>query len=292
VSEPSLYRYEAAKRVEAADAYALREKKPPDGSDLKHDGMEQMDRGYRGMHCIAWLRKYVAQACEHIPDVALRLLPCRKLADMHREYEEDQKSNPSSPLPVKVDAFRRIFHHCPDFADCKISDSKCNFGRCSTCRKGEMAIRRSAKGDHYEGLAAAKFDRYQHLLQIKMEKVSYYFEREMSRSPVALKVSLIIDKVLLALASIPSFITHHVHSVADGFKQEYRTVFQWAVAKGLDPRHRRPSSLHARRWGDHPRQSGSAILLFGLPSFGWRFEFECTGASSHSFIVPFLLILS
>lgn len=211
VSEPSLYRYEAAKRAEAANAYALRDKKPPDGSDLKHDGMEQMDRGYRGMHCIAWLRKYVAQACEHIPDVALRLLPCRKLADMHREYQEDQKSNPSSPLPVKVDAFRRIFHHCPDFADCKISDSKCNFGRCSTCRKGEMAIRRSAKGDHYEGLAAAKFDRYQHLLQIKMEKVSYYFEREMSRSPVALKVSLIIDKVLLALASIPSFITHHVH---------------------------------------------------------------------------------
>ena len=201
VSEPTLYRIEAAKRAEAADAYALRAKTPLMASNHRHDGgVLQQERGHRGMACVAWLRKYVAQVCEQIPDMALRLLPFRKLADMHREYELEQLSNPANPPPVKVDTFRRTFHHHPDFADCKISDAKCNFGRCPTCRKGEMAIRRSAKG--YDGfkLAAAKFDRYQHLLGVKMEKVSYYFEREMSRSPVALKVSLIIDKVRMSSA--------------------------------------------------------------------------------------------
>ena len=48
--------------------------------------------------------------------------------------------------------------HIEPLQKCKISNSKCNFGRCSTCRKGEKRIRKAAKSNNpwHEWLPAAK----------------------------------------------------------------------------------------------------------------------------------------
>ena len=231
VSSPSLYRFEQAKREEAADAYANREKQLEGGNF-------DSNKGLRGSLCVAWLLKYVEFNCERIPDIAMRLLPCRKLADMWREYTLDTKAATHGNAPVQLDQFRRLFRNAPEMCDCRISDSKRNFGKCATCRKGEMRIRKASKGNDPEELAAAKFDRYQHLMGLRMEKVSYYFEREMSRSPVALKVSLIIDKVrhppTTSIASSADFPCSILNLQMDSNKN-YVPCFSGRLPKDITP---------------------------------------------------------
>lgn len=185
VSESTLSRLEREKRLDAVEAYATRKRKAQEKSCL------------RGDTCVAWLLMYAAQTSELIPDVELRLLPCRKLIDMWREYARDQKERgPDAPKPVEVARFRDLFHHHPFLANIKISNSKCNFGRCTICRQGEAANRKAAKSTDTADLIKSRHERQQHLQGIRLEKVSYYFEREMARSPVGLKITLIIDKVI------------------------------------------------------------------------------------------------
>ena len=50
-----------------------------------------------------------------------------------------------------------------------------------------------------------KAERFKHLLGMRVEKMSYYTERELSRSPCGLKVTLIIDKMDSAKNVVPCF---------------------------------------------------------------------------------------
>jgi len=126
---------------------------------------------------------------------------------MHKEYEADQRLNPDAPPYVKIDTFRRSFHSHPDLADVQISDMKRTFGRCPVCRRGEKGIASAIRKGDPERYVREKAERKLHLVRMRMEKLNYYFEREMARSPVALKITLIIDKMDQAKNNVPCFST-------------------------------------------------------------------------------------
>ena len=234
LSRPTFYRLEAERRSGVLEPYSTRAKQYAKGTGNSwKPGINDASSTHvsRGSLCVSWLLTYAAQNSELIPDVDIRLLPYRKLSSMHREYvadheaakrlqsrlapheaghdvdtnvcseaSQDEASEGLEPQlkdlqPVTVNHFRELFNHHPLLKQCKISNSKCNFGRCTICRKGEQRIRKAAKSNNPQDLVLARFERHQHLLGMRLEKVSYYFEREMARSPVGLKITLIIDKV-------------------------------------------------------------------------------------------------
>lgn len=125
--------------------------------------------------------------------------------------------NPDAPKHVEIDRFRTIFKTHPHLQDVQISNMKRNFGKCPICRlrrypattsvvavisggslcgrRGEKGIASAIRKGDADEYVRRKADRMLHLIHCRMEKLNYYFEREMARSPVAVKMTLIIDKM-------------------------------------------------------------------------------------------------
>lgn len=67
-------------------------------------------------------------------------------------------------------------------------------------------------------LQQSKAEREIHLTQVRMEKVSYYYEREMARSVGGLKITLIIDKMDSAKNVVPCFATRMPKDLSEKVK--------------------------------------------------------------------------
>ena len=126
---------------------------------------------------------------------------------MHLEYKANQLLNPHAPKYVEIDTFRRTFHSHPDLKDVAISDMKRMFGRCPICRwslasrpplllqrdfltwhfgrRGEKAIASAIRKGDPEEYVRQKADRKLHLVRMRVEKLNYYFEREVCPTHMA-----------------------------------------------------------------------------------------------------------
>ena len=126
---------------------------------------------------------------------------------MHSEYALDVSANagPAGPKALGVDQFRQHFKTAPDLRNVCISNLKRNFCRCPTCRRLEKGVQRAIKNKDPLVLEVKKEERRQHLLLMRSEKMNYYYEREMARAPVGLKITLIIDKMDSAKNVVPCF---------------------------------------------------------------------------------------
>ena len=136
ISDSTMLRLCNAKREEWDTCYSLR----PKTSSVSDDS-----RAIRGDIAVAWLLKYVEENSERIPDVSIRLLPCKKLAAVWLEYTVDQKAIEFQPKPLECGQFRHVFNTDHRLCNVKISNMKRNFSKCSICVKGEAAILRSLR---------------------------------------------------------------------------------------------------------------------------------------------------
>lgn len=82
---------------------------------------------------------------------------------------------------------------------------KRNFSKCSECVELTGAVTNALKGHNAEDLEKAKAERLAHYMLARSDKIHYWKQRWEARSPVACKLTLIIDKMDSAKNYIPWF---------------------------------------------------------------------------------------
>lgn len=171
------------------------------------DDAVKLDRESKKRHSVvSWFTQYAEEIHEKLPDSDKVLLPKLLWKDMHQQYSDDMAAAGYSSQQIAAKThFRRTFDHAPELAHMEITQYKRNFSRCSLCIELTSNVNAALKGHDRTKIERAKTARLEHYIIARSDKLHYWQQRWQARSPLALKITLIIDKMDSAKNHIPWF---------------------------------------------------------------------------------------
>lgn len=188
------------RRVRSGDA-------PLQSQSAENGQKSALDRECKKRHSVvSWFTQYAEEIHEKLPDSDKVLLPRVMWKDMHKQYADDMAAaGYDGKYTAAMSHFRRTFDRAPELVNMEITRYKRNFSRCSVCIQLTSDVNAALKGHDCRKIEKAKTARLEHYIIARSDKLHYWQQRWQARSPVALKLTLIIDKMDSAKNRIPWF---------------------------------------------------------------------------------------
>jgi len=157
-------------------------------------------------HVITWFLQYAAEVTEKLPDYDRVLLPRMLWCDLYRQFEVDMTSAGYCEADIcGPDHFRITFQKAEELSHLAMTTFKRNFTKCKTCVSTTAAVTAALKAHDARAAERAKAERLAHYMLARSDKLHYWQQRWQARSPVAIKLTLIIDKMDSAKNHVPWF---------------------------------------------------------------------------------------
>lgn len=155
---------------------------------------------------ITWFNQYAVEVTEKLPDSDCVLLPRMEWQDLHNMFKSDMMAAGYDDGDICTgDHFRKTFHNADELRYLQMTTFKRNFSKCSGCVTLTAAVLSALKSHDGTATEKAKAARYEHYVLARSDKIHYWQQRWQARSPVALKITLIIDKMDSAKNHVPWF---------------------------------------------------------------------------------------
>lgn len=155
---------------------------------------------------VTWFTQYAAEVTEKLPDCDKILLPRMLWTDLHKQFVSDMQDAGHGEGDIAGrHHFRKTFTVAEELKHMEMTTYKRNFSKCATCVKLTAKVNHAMKSHDAQKLHKAKDERLAHYMLARSDKLHYWQQRWQSRSAVALKLTLIVDKMDSAKNHIPWF---------------------------------------------------------------------------------------